>query len=173
MSDDKKSDSSNASKLSSSSNAGDKSTASDTGAPSPSASKPKSSDTSSASPEPGGSGGKSARESVGGSSAVHYGFFSNVKTPEYKSGWDDIWGKTKMSASSRKPTKNLPRQKQNTQKKTKKITVSLDLHDLPEEIQLGLTEAARTKLKKLRVNYDNRAKVGAVTWKVVCNVERR
>ena len=43
------------------------------------------------------SGGKSAKESVGGAAVGHYGYFSNIKTPEYKSGWDDIWGKKKKS----------------------------------------------------------------------------
>ena len=35
---------------------------------------------------------KSAREAVGGKSEVHYGYFSSVRTPEYRSGWDSIWG---------------------------------------------------------------------------------
>jgi hypothetical protein len=33
----------------------------------------------------------SARESVGGASEVHYGYFSNVRNDNYRSGWDDIW----------------------------------------------------------------------------------
>ena len=48
-----------------------------------------------------GDGGKSARESIGGAAVGHYGYFSNIKTPEYKSGWDDIWGK-KDSGSKKK-----------------------------------------------------------------------
>lgn len=40
-----------------------------------------------------GSGGKSAKESVGGASAVHYGYFSSVRSEEYRSGWDNIWKK--------------------------------------------------------------------------------
>ena len=35
----------------------------------------------------GGAVGKSARESIGGAKEVHYGYFSNVKTPEYLEGW--------------------------------------------------------------------------------------
>ena len=45
---------------------------------------------------------KSSRESIGGSSAVHYGFFSNIKTPEYRSGWDDIWSKKKSKPRTKK-----------------------------------------------------------------------
>ena len=40
-----------------------------------------------------GSGGKSAKASVGGAAAVHYGYFSSVRSDEYRSGWDDIWKK--------------------------------------------------------------------------------
>ena len=28
--------------------------------------------------------------SVGGSKEVHYGYFSSVRTPEYRSGWEDL-----------------------------------------------------------------------------------
>ena len=41
----------------------------------------------------GGTGGKSASQSVGGASQVHYGYFSSVRSKEYRSGWDDIWKK--------------------------------------------------------------------------------
>ena len=36
--------------------------------------------------------GKSARDSAGGKADVHYGYFSSVRTPAYRSGWDEIWG---------------------------------------------------------------------------------
>ena len=32
------------------------------------------------------SGGKSMRDSIGGSKEVHYGYFSSVRTPEYRAG---------------------------------------------------------------------------------------
>ena len=64
----------------------------------------KTSDSSPAPSKSANSGGKSAKESVGGAAVGHYGYFSNIKTPEYKSGWDDIWGKktssTKMKVTS-------------------------------------------------------------------------
>ena len=50
----------------------------------------------------GGESGKSARESVGGAAVGHYGYFSNIKTPEYKSGWDDIWGKKTKTGTRKK-----------------------------------------------------------------------
>jgi hypothetical protein len=105
-------------------------------------------------------GGKSSRESVGGSSAVHYGFFSNVKNPKYRSGWDDIWSKES------KPKKKKPASAKEP------VIVNLDLTDLSIEIQKGIADAARAKLKKSRINYDNRDKAGAITWRIECEVKR-
>ena len=112
----------------------------------------------------GGEAGKSARESIGGAAVGHYGFFSNIKTPEYKSGWDDIWGKPEKSGKKTAGKK--------TAKKKAPVTVWLDLEDLPAELQAGLADAARAQLKKMRVNYDSRDKAGAVTWRIHCDVER-
>ncbi len=119
------------------------------------------------------SGEKSARESVGGSGAVHYGFFSNIKTPEYKSGWDDIWGNPKRRASVKKSSKNGSAKRQKAPKKKRSVAVSFDLGELPEDVQNSLATAARSKLKKSRVNYDNRLKAGAVNWRITCDVEKQ
>lgn len=115
----------------------------------------------------GGEAGKSARESVGGATVGHYGYFSNIKTPEYKSGWDDIWGKKKSGA------KNKPAAKPKAAPTRKEPRVAaFDFEDLPADIQAGLAAAARAQLKKARVNYDSRDKAGAVTWRIECKVER-
>lgn len=113
----------------------------------------------------GGDGGKSAKESVGGASAVHYGYFSNVKSPEYLSGWDDIWGgkKKKKAPAKKRATKAKPKEP---------VTVEIDFDDLPEEAQAALADAARAQLKKSRVSYDNRDKAGAVSWRIDCEVKR-
>ncbi|MEE2661866.1 MAG: hypothetical protein VYB39_02455 [Pseudomonadota bacterium] len=133
----------------------------------------KSSDASANTPSKVGGGEKSARESVGGSGAVHYGFFSNIKTPEYKSGWDDIWGGPRRRASVKKMSKNGATKKQKAPRKKKAVTVSLDLADLPEDVRAGLVTAARTKLTKSRVNYDKHLKAGAVHWSITCDVEKQ
>lgn len=104
--------------------------------------------------------GKSSRESIGGSSAVHYGFFSNVKSPEYRSGWDDIWSKKTATKKKKRARAKEP------------VVISLALEDLPDELQAGLVEVARARLKKSRINYDNRTKTGAVTWRIDCEVRR-
>ena len=107
-----------------------------------------------------GDGGKSSRESIGGASAVHYGFFSNVKNPKYRSGWDDIWSK------GSKPKKKQPARAKEP------VVISLALDELPDELQKGLADVARARLKKSRINYDKSAKAGAVTWRIDCEVTR-
>lgn len=116
----------------------------------------------------GGDSGKSARESVGGAEVGHYGFFSNIKTPEYKSGWDDIWGKKKSGGAK---MKSAARTKAPPKPKAPRV-VSFDFEDLPADLQDALAKEARAQLKKSRINYDNRDKAGAVTWRIDCTVER-
>lgn len=119
-----------------------------------------SAETSSA-PEAKTGGGKSARESVGGTREVHYGYFSNVRTPEYKSGWESIWGRGKPAgAGGRKAAR------------PKAVRIEMDLDDLPEEARRGLVEAARGKLKRSRLSYEARAAAGAVSWRIECEVRR-
>ena len=75
-------------------------------------------------------GGKSAKESVGGAAVGHYGYFSNIKTPEYKSGWDDIWGKKTSSTNKKKTTKSA------TNKTKNPVLVSLEFEDLPLSVAM-------------------------------------
>lgn len=116
----------------------------------------------------GGEGGKSARESIGGAAVGHYGYFSNIKTPEYKSGWDDIWGKKKPGSVKKKSS---GRTKAPPKPKAPRV-VSFDFEDLPGDLREALAKEARAQLKKSRINYDNRDKAGAVTWRIDCTVER-
>ena len=50
--------------------------------------------------------------------------------------------------------------------------VSFDFEDLPADLQEALATQARKRFKKAQVNYDNRDKAGAVTWRIDCTVER-
>ena len=113
------------------------------------------------------SGEKSAKDSVGGAAVGHYGYFSNIKSPEYKSGWDDIWGKKKKSGGKKKTAG-----KKSTPKPTAPFVVSLDFEDLPKGVRDGLADAVRDQLKKKRISYDTRAKKGEVDWKLDCEVKR-
>lgn len=106
-----------------------------------------------------GDAGKSSKEAVGGAGAVHYGFFSNVKTPEYRSGWDEIWSK-----------KSKPKKKQPTRAR-EPVVISLALDDLPADLQNSLAAVVRAKLRKTRINYDKRAEAGAVAWRIDCEVK--
>lgn len=112
-------------------------------------------------------GGKSARESIGGAAVGHYGYFSNIKTPEYKSGWDDIWGNKKSGGTKKAAAKPKAAPKPKAPR-----VVSFDFEDLPADLQAALAREARAQFKKARVNYDARDKAGAVTWRIDCTVER-
>ena len=113
------------------------------------------------------SSGKSAKDSVGGAAVGHYGYFSNIKSPEYKSGWDDIWGKKKKSDGKKKTAGE-----KSTPKPRAPFVVSLDFEDLPKGVRDGLADAVRDQLKKKRISYDTRAKKGEVDWKLDCEVKR-
>ena len=103
--------------------------------------------------------GKSSKESIGGAGSVHYGFFSNIKSPEYRSGWDDIWSKNKKTKKKQPVKGKQPK------------TISITFNELPNEVQQGLIDAAESELKKSRINYSNRAKKNKISWKIKCNVE--
>ncbi|MEC7396429.1 MAG: hypothetical protein VX639_04685 [Pseudomonadota bacterium] len=120
------------------------------------------SSSSSSSASSGGSG-KSQRESVGGSKEVHYGYFSSVRTPEYRSGWDAIWGK--KSKSSTKTVKN----------KVKKLAgpVELDLafDKLPDNLREALMEHVRKKLRRTPNGFKKLQESGAVDWNLTVRID--
>ncbi|MDE0059345.1 MAG: hypothetical protein OXI22_18125 [Defluviicoccus sp.] len=110
---------------------------------------------------------KSARESVGGKTEVHYGYFSNVKTPEYRSGWDSIWGGSKPNGAGRERATARPARA----KSPVRLTLAFD--DLPEAVQDELRSAAGAALKEQsRLDLARRERVGAVSWTIECEVRR-
>jgi len=131
-----------------------------------------SSDTStSKSTESGDSGGKSAKESIGGATDIHYGFFSSVRTPAYRSGWDDIWAKKDARPARKKGANSTSKNKSKTG--AKPTTVNLTISDLPENLQESLVETARLKMRKSRSNYDKLDALGLVDWTISVTVNRR
>ena len=120
-------------------------------------------------------GGKAQKETVS-SSDVHYGYFSSVRTPAYRKGWDDIFGKKQSSGDDAKKIGTADRAK--SARKTKKstikqpITLELDIAKLPDALRAALNEEIRRKVKRRRVNYDKLDKAGAVRWNIVCEIER-
>ena len=125
--------------------------------------------------ESGTEGGKSARESIGGKSDVHYGYFSSVRTPAYRSGWDAIWGsgngKNGESGEDEAPRRRAASRRSKPRRRRDPITVTLDLDALPTSLREGLVEIARAELKKSRVSYERRDKAGAIDWRITCRVD--
>ena len=120
-------------------------------------------------------GGKAQKETVS-SSDVHYGYFSSVRTPAYRKGWDDIFGKKQSSDddAGKNGTANRAKSARKAKRSTIKrpITLELDIAELPEALRAGLKEEIRRKVKRRRVNYDKLDKAGAVRWNIVCEIER-
>ena len=110
---------------------------------------------------------KSAREAVGGKPEVHYGYFSNVRTPEYRSGWDSIWGGDKANGARRERAQASPART----KSPVRLTLSFD--DLPDTVQDELRKAAGAALKaNSRLNLARREQAGKVSWSIECEVRR-
>ena len=110
---------------------------------------------------------KSARDSVGGKSEVHYGYFSNVRTPEYRSGWDSIWGGAETNGTRRKRAAASPARTRSP------VRLTLAFDDLPEAVQDELRRAAGQALKgQSRLNLARREQAGAVSWTIECEVRR-
>ena len=83
-------------------------------------------------------------------------FFSSVRTDEYRSGWDSVFGKAKTPSRRRKGPH----------------IVELSLADLTEEERAALLGAAKRKARGRRVNLDRAAKNGELDWTIVCRIGR-
>lgn len=119
-------------------------------------------------------GGKSARDSAGGKADVHYGYFSSVRTPAYRSGWDAIWGSSNgddAAEGGETPRRRATRRAARARKRRDPITLTLDLDSLPPSLRDGLVEIARAELRKSRVSYERRDRAGAVDWRITCRVD--
>ncbi len=107
--------------------------------------------------------GKSARESVGGSKEVHYGYFSSVRNENYRSGWDAIWGIKK-----KKPAKNARKAQK---KATGPVELDFDFDKLPDELRDALAEHARKKLRRTPASFKKLLKSGAVDWNLSVRID--
>ena len=83
-------------------------------------------------------------------------FFSSVRTDEYRSGWDSVFGKAKTPSRRRKGPH----------------IVELSLADLTDEERAALLGAAKRKARGRRVNLDRAAKNGELGWTIVCRIGR-
>ena len=83
-------------------------------------------------------------------------FFSSVRTDEYRSGWDSVFGKVKAPSRRRKGP----------------LTLELSFADLTDEERAALLGAAKRKARGRRVNLDRAAKNGELGWTIVCRIGR-
>ena len=123
-----------------------------------SSSEPKANAPSSPDSSSGGEGGKSTRDSVGGSKEVHYGYFSSVRNENYRSGWDAIWG------SKKKPAKAV-------KKTTGPAELYIDFEKLPDELREALAEYARKKLRRTPAGFKKLLESGAVDWNLSVRID--
>ena len=107
-----------------------------------------------------GGGGKSQRESVGGTQEVHYGYFSSVRTPEYRNGWEAIWGKKSQKTSGGKAKKPIG-----------SVELNLEFDKLPENLQEALMEHARKKLRRTSKGFKTLQEKGSVDWSLSVRID--
>ena len=98
-------------------------------------------------------GGKSQRDSVGGTQEVHYGYFSSVRTPEYRNGWEAIWGKKSKKTSGGTAKKPIG-----------PVELNLEFDKLPKNLQEALMEHARKKLRRTSKGFKTLQDKGSVDW---------
>ena len=117
--------------------------------------------------------GKSQKETVS-SSDVHYGYFSSVRTPAYRKGWDEIFGE-KKSSHGPKADNNGDRLPPSRKKKAairQPLKLELDIGELPDQLQVALSDEVKRRIKRRRINFEKRNAAGAVRWKLICEIDR-
>ena len=107
-----------------------------------------------------GGGGKSQRDSIGGSKEVHYGYFSSVRTPEYRNGWEAIWGKKSKKSSGGK-----------AKKPTGPVELNIEFDTLPENLQEALMEHARKKLRRSPKGFKKLQEMNAIDWSLSVRID--
>jgi len=116
-------------------------------------------------------GGKSQKETMS-SGDVHYGYFSSVRTPAYRKGWDDIFGKeTKTNSAGKKKANGKTRNNKRARIKAP-LALELDINELPEDLRAALDDEIRRQTKRRRINYDKLNAAGAVRWNINCEIKR-
>ena len=116
-------------------------------------------------------GGKSQKETMS-SGDVHYGYFSSVRTPAYRKGWDDIFGKEKKTNSAGKKKANGKTRNNKRARIKAPLALELDINELPEDLRAALDDEIRRQTKRRRINYDRLNAAGAVRWNINCEIKR-
>jgi len=115
--------------------------------------------------------GKAQKDTVS-AGGVQYGYFSSVRTPAYRKGWDEIFGKKKSASDA--PEKPAAGKRRKGKRATIKqpITVDLDIDELPDDLRVALGDEIRRQTKGKRINYDKLTAAGAVHWSISCEIRR-
>ena len=108
-----------------------------------------------------GAAGKSTRDAVGGAKEVHYGYFSSVRNENYRSGWDDIWGKKEKKSGKRK-----------TKKASGPVELNIVFNELPDDLRNSLAEHARKKLRRTPSGFKKLLASGAINWNLSIRIDR-
>ena len=98
----------------------------------------------------------SPKKSSGGSRPISH--FSSVSTPEYRSGWAEIFGSKEKAAPKKKAKPKLP------------ATLGISWEDLDADGQAALETIARKLAKKKRLNYDKLLDNGQIDWRISCDI---
>lgn len=98
----------------------------------------------------------SPKKSSSGSRPISH--FSSVTTPEYRSGWADIFGSKEKAAPSKKAKPKLP------------ASLSISWDDLDADGQTALEAIARKLAKKKRLNYNKLEANGQIDWHISCEI---
>ena len=89
-------------------------------------------------------------------------YFSNVRSDEYRSGWEDIFGggksKTGKQARASKAAANGP------------ITIELGNGDFDDALLEGLETALRRKAKKDKIKLGRKSKTRQFNWRLTCEI---
>ena len=116
-------------------------------------------------------GRKSQKETIS-TGDVHYGYFSSVRTPAYRKGWDDIFSKNKSADSPEKKTGSKARKNSKSSQIKAPLNLELDINELPEALRTALADEIRRQTKRRRINYDKLDAAGAVYWQISCEIKR-
>ena len=113
--------------------------------------------------------GKSQKETIS-TSDVHYGYFSSVRTPAYRKGWDEIFG----NSDAPKLKDQQPITKKNTGKKAriqKNLDIDLSFDDLPTRIRNSMLDEIAKKTRRKRERLDKQLTNGKIKWRIRCQIK--
>lgn len=96
----------------------------------------------------------------GGGRPISY--FSSVSTPEYRSGWENIFGSNSDNGE--------PEEAKRGKKARQPVDLEIALEDLDADIQVALEAVAAKMAKRQRLKYDKLRDQNKVSWEITCRI---